>query len=210
MAAGGREQKKKKKNCTPKEEPEIHPGPRLWKVSYSQGTAESPGRPHSPGTMPHANPRLRSRQSSVHLPPTCYDEDSKCQVTSHSVLLLGETSSLRGRYKGNPKAGGGQILRKPSGNNSNALIKQTVVRCTTGFPGGASGNELTSQCRRQKRQGFDPWSGRCPGGRHGNWLQYSCLEIPMVRELGGLQSMGSQSQTWPKQLSTRAHGTTGY
>ena len=121
------ENRKKKKNCTPKEEPEIHPGPRLWKVSYSQGTAESPGRPHSPGTMPHANPRLRSRQSSVHLPPTCSDEDSKCQVTSHSVLLLGETSSLRGRCKGNPEAGGGQILRKPPGNNSNALhlIKQT-------------------------------------------------------------------------------------
>ena len=43
---------------------------------------------------------------------------------------------------------------------------------------------------RQKRQRFDPWSGRCPGGRHGNWLQYSCLEIPVDRELGGLQSMG--------------------
>ena len=27
-----------------------------------------------------------------------------------------------------------------------------------------------------------PGSGRSPGGRHGNSLQYSCLEIPMDRE----------------------------
>ena len=34
--------------------------------------------------------------------------------------------------------------------------------------------------------------GRCRGGRHGNPLQYSCLENPMNREeSGGLQSMGS-------------------
>ena len=38
------------------------------------------------------------------------------------------------------------------------------------FPGGASGNELSCQCRRH---GFDPCSGR------GNPLQYSCLENPM-------------------------------
>ena len=25
------------------------------------------------------------------------------------------------------------------------------------------------------------WSGRSPGGRHGNTLQYSCLEDPMDR-----------------------------
>ena len=34
--------------------------------------------------------------------------------------------------------------------------------------------------------------GRCPGGGHGNPLQYSCLGIPWMEEPGGLQSMGSQ------------------
>ena len=29
--------------------------------------------------------------------------------------------------------------------------------------------------------GSIPGSGRCPGGRHGIPLQYSCLEIPMNR-----------------------------
>ena len=65
--------------------------------------------------------------------------------------------------------------------------KGCAVAC---FPGGASGKELTSQCRRQKRQGFDPWSGRCPGGRHGNQLQYSCLEIPVDYSLVGYSPWG--------------------
>ena len=41
-----------------------------------------------------------------------------------------------------------------------------------------------------------PGWGRSSGGGNGNPLQYSCLENPMDREeSGGLQSMGSQSQT---------------
>ena len=31
-----------------------------------------------------------------------------------------------------------------------------------GLPGGASGKEPTSQCRRLKRCGFDPWVGKIP------------------------------------------------
>ena len=35
-------------------------------------------------------------------------------------------------------------------------------------------------------------SGRSPGGGHGNPLQYSCLENPMIRGTDRLQSMESQ------------------
>ena len=43
-----------------------------------------------------------------------------------------------------------------------------------------------------KDVGSIPGLGRCPGGRRGNPLQYSCLENPMEREeSSGLQSMGS-------------------
>ena len=45
----------------------------------------------------------------------------------------------------------------------------------------------------------DPGSGRSSGEGNGNPLQYSCLENS--EEPGGLQSMGSQSQT---RLSTHA------
>ena len=39
--------------------------------------------------------------------------------------------------------------------------------------------------------GLIPRSERSSGGGHGNPLQHSCLENPMDRELGGLQSIGS-------------------
>ena len=42
-----------------------------------------------------------------------------------------------------------------------------------GFPGDANGKE--------PRCGFNPGSGRSPGGGNGNPLQYSCLENPMDR-----------------------------
>ena len=40
--------------------------------------------------------------------------------------------------------------------------------------------------------GSIPGSGRSPGEGNGNPLQYSCLENPVDREAGRLQSMGSQ------------------
>ena len=64
-----------------------------------------------------------------------------------------------------------------------------------GFPG-ASGKEPTCQCRRPKRHGFDPWVGKIPW-RKGMTTHSSILacRIPWTEELGGLQSIGSQSQT---------------
>ena len=45
-----------------------------------------------------------------------------------------------------------------------------------GFPDGTSGEEPSWQCRRCKRQGFDPWVGKIPRGRNSNPLLYSCLD----------------------------------
>ena len=41
-------------------------------------------------------------------------------------------------------------------------------------------------------EGSIPGSGGSPGEGNGNPLQYSCLENPMDKEPGGLQSMESQ------------------
>ena len=49
-----------------------------------------------------------------------------------------------------------------------------------GFPGGTSGKEPACQCRKIRDAGLIPKSGRSPGGEHGNLLQYSCQENPMV------------------------------
>ena len=45
-----------------------------------------------------------------------------------------------------------------------------------GFPGGTSGEDLLANARDIRDMGSVPGSGRCPGGGHGNPLQYSCLE----------------------------------
>ena len=65
---------------------------------------------------------------------------------------------------------------------------------------GTSGKEPACQCpcRRYKRCGLVPGSGRSPGEGNGNPLQYSCLENLWTEEPGRLQSLGSHSQTWLK------------
>ena len=60
------------------------------------------------------------------------------------------------------------------------------------FPGDASGKEPACQRRRPKRCGFDPGSGRSPGGGHDNPYHCSCLGNPWTEELSGLQPMGLQ------------------
>ena len=51
--------------------------------------------------------------------------------------------------------------------------------------------------------GSIPWSGRCPGGGHGNPLLYSCLENPMNRGAWwAIVHWVKKSQTQLKWLST--------
>ena len=61
-----------------------------------------------------------------------------------------------------------------------------------GFPGGASGKEPASQCRRHKRCRFDPWVRKVPFeesvATHSSILAW---RIPWAEEPGRLQSKGS-------------------
>ena len=64
----------------------------------------------------------------------------------------------------------------------------------------------TCPCNRCKRCGFDLWSGRPPGGGHGNPLQYSCLESPMNRGAWrAIVHRVAKSHTQLKQLSMHAN-----
>ena len=49
---------------------------------------------------------------------------------------------------------------------------------------------LPAKTRDATDIGSIPEWGRSPGGGNGNPLQYFCLENPMDRQPGGLQSMG--------------------
>ena len=61
-----------------------------------------------------------------------------------------------------------------------------------GFPGGSSGKDPASQCRRPKRCWFDPWAQKIPWSR--KWLP--CIfawRITWTEEPGRLQFISSQS-----------------
>ena len=60
------------------------------------------------------------------------------------------------------------------------------------FEGGSVVKNPPANAADIRDVGSIPGSGRCPGGGHGNPLQYSCLENPMDKEPGGQQSMESQ------------------
>ena len=60
-----------------------------------------------------------------------------------------------------------------------------------GFPGGSVIKNLPANAQDV---GSVPGLGRSPGERHGNPLQYPCLEN-YTEKSGGLKSMGLQSQT---------------
>ena len=63
---------------------------------------------------------------------------------------------------------------------SGKLMVYHISSRILGFPGGASGKEPACQCRKHKRQGFNPWVGKILWRR--SWpLQYSYLENPMDR-----------------------------
>ena len=61
-----------------------------------------------------------------------------------------------------------------------------------GLPRWHSHKEFTWQCRKCKRAGSIPGSGRAPEAGNGHPFQYSCLEMPWTEEPGGLQSIGLQ------------------
>ena len=77
--------------------------------------------------------------------------------------------------------------------------------CTWGFPGGATGKELTCQCRIHKKCGSDPWVGKLPWRRA--WLPTPVFlpgESPWTEAPGRLLSIGSQrvGHNWATKHST--------
>ena len=85
--------------------------------------------------------------------------------------------------------------------------------CATGFPGSTSGKEFACQCRRQKRDEFDPQVGKIPQMKAWQPLQYSgeYQNSPVPEESRGQRSLVgynpkvAKSQTQLKRLNTHTH-----
>ena len=88
------------------------------------------------------------------------------------------------------------------------IVKNTITLPTTkGFPGGSVVKSLPANAGDRRGMGLVPGLGRCPGGGHGNPLQYACLENPMDR--GAWRAsvhMVTKSWTRLKQLSMHGFG----
>ena len=63
------------------------------------------------------------------------------------------------------------------------------------FPDESVGKESTCNAGDTGDVGLIPELGRSRGQENGNPLQYSCLENPTAEKPGGLQSLGSQSNS---------------
>ena len=68
-------------------------------------------------------------------------------------------------------------------NSNNSVIRASFLLfvCIPPPPYWLSGKEPACQCRRHKRDRFDPWIGKIPWRRAWQPLQYSCLENPTDR-----------------------------
>ena len=75
-----------------------------------------------------------------------------------------------------------------------------------GFPGELVVKNPLANARNVRDMASIPGSGRSPGGRHGNPLQYSCLEHPIDRG-AWRATLHRVAKSWTrlKQLSMHAH-----
>ena len=96
------------------------------------------------------------------------------------------------------------LVKKCCRNTLEFKIFLYTLNKSRGFPGGASGKEPACQCRRHKRNRFDPWVGKIPWRRAWQSIPVFLLENPMDR--GAWQATVhrvAKNQTRLKQPSTK-------
>ena len=94
------------------------------------------------------------------------------------------------------------LLSIPSAKDRQKAPLFVQIDCLIGLPGWLNGKE--SACQVGDADSI-PESGRFPGIRHGNPLQYSCLENPMDKGAGRLQSIGPLRDRHDWSYSARTH-----
>ena len=92
------------------------------------------------------------------------------------------------RWQPEQQLSGAKPIRLPGGHLQTWFASGSVefsysclIWGNKGFSGGSMVRNLPANARDIRGMGLIPTSGRSPGGRHGNPLQYSCLEYPIDR-----------------------------
>ena len=103
----------------------------------------------------------------------------------------------------------GMQVSRIAGSFFTVWTTRVVIWCyVVSFPGGSEGKESAHNVGDLD---LTPGLGRCPGGGHGNLLQYSCLENPHgQRSLAGCNRRGHKESDMTKWLSTHTHTHTTF
>ena len=89
---------------------------------------------------------------------TCMDLDIIMlrEVSQRKTNILGHHFNVKLNYDKN------KFIYKTETDSQAQKANLWISMGKEGFPGGARGEESACQCRRYKRGGFDPWTGRSP------------------------------------------------
>ena len=74
--------------------------------------------------------------------------------------------------------------------NKCSISHHNCIRSKSGFPGGISSKESSPKAGDIRDMGLIPGLEDSPGEGNDYPFEYSCLQNPMDREPGGLQSVG--------------------
>ena len=139
-----------------------------------------------PRTSPPFPSRGESTLSNAHTPVKSWAGFN--EVMNQQLIFLSDFCEPWGRNIGIGSSG---ALLASQGGCSPPTLNEGPG-CMEGFPGGLVVKNLPVNAGDAVSA---PGLGGPPGGGHGSPLQYPCLETPWTGQPGGLQSMGSQSDT---------------
>ena len=160
-----------------------------WRIPWTE----------EPGGLQSVGSQESETTEWLHFPQSCSNGRASCL---HAAISLAPSSTFKDpcNYQGAQLHNSGKL---PHLNTSwPATLISLNWTYSWGFPGGSAVKNPSANARDIRDEGLTPGLGRSCGEGNGTPLQYSRLGNPMEGGAWQLQSMGLQSQTQLKRLST--------